>query len=59
MMHLAASAGSRSSLDRTDDSGNSASCTQKVTLLYNWTGFFQPVDNRPTRNAAKPAAAFL
>jgi probable HAF family extracellular repeat protein len=33
-----------------DHSGNSAACQQKVTLLYTFTGFFQPVDNPPTFN---------
>ncbi len=36
----------------TDDSSNSASCTQTVTLRYAFTGFAQPIDtNQP--NAAK------
>jgi hypothetical protein len=37
----------------TDDSGNSASCVQLVTLAYNFQGFFQPVDNPPTVNTVK------
>jgi len=36
-----------------DGSGNSASCSQSVTLKYIWLGFFQPVDNLPTVNKAK------
>ena len=37
----------------TDDSLNSASCNQKVTLTYIFMGFFPPVDNLPTINMAK------
>ena len=33
-----------------DHTGNRASCQQKVTVIYNFTGFFQPVDNLPTFN---------
>jgi hypothetical protein len=40
----------------TDASGNSVSCTQKVTLLYDWNGFFQPVDN-DALNATKAGSA--
>jgi hypothetical protein len=32
------------------------SCTQKVTLLYDWNGFFQPVDN-DALNATKAGSA--
>jgi hypothetical protein len=35
----------------TDDHNNSASATFTVTVLYNFTGFFQPVDNLPTLNS--------
>ena len=38
------------SSDRSDHSGNSASCQQKINLIYTFTGFFQPVDNLPTLN---------
>jgi len=34
----------------TDAHGNSASATFTVTVLYNFTGFFQPVDNLPVLN---------
>ena len=34
----------------TDANGNSSSCTFTVTVLYNFTGFFAPVDNLPTLN---------
>lgn len=37
----------------TDASGNSAPCSQTVTLTYKFLGFFQPVDNLPTVNKAK------
>ena len=33
-----------------DDSGNAASCTFTVTVLYNFAGFFSPVNNPPTFN---------
>jgi hypothetical protein len=34
----------------TDASGNIANGSFTVTVLYNFTGFFQPVDNLPTVN---------
>jgi len=34
----------------TDDKNNSSSCQFTVTVLYNFTGFFAPVDNLPTLN---------
>ncbi|MDP3816249.1 PxKF domain-containing protein [Pseudomonas sp.] len=37
----------------TDDSANSATCTQTVTLRYTFQGFFQPVDNLPVLNSVK------
>jgi uncharacterized repeat protein (TIGR01451 family) len=37
----------------TDDVGNSSSCTFNVTVLYNFTGFFAPVDNLPAFNEVK------
>jgi hypothetical protein len=33
-----------------DDSGNTASCSFHVTVLYNFTGFFSPVANLPVFN---------
>jgi HYR domain len=36
-----------------DASLNAASCQQKVTLTYNFSGFFQPVDNPPVLNVVK------
>jgi uncharacterized repeat protein (TIGR01451 family) len=34
----------------TDASGNSAECSFAVTVLYNFTGFFSPVNNPPVFN---------
>jgi hypothetical protein len=33
-----------------DDKNNSSTCQFTVTVLYNFTGFFTPVDNLPTFN---------
>ncbi|HWS56805.1 MAG TPA: PxKF domain-containing protein [Pyrinomonadaceae bacterium] len=41
----------------TDDAGNSASCAFNVTVLYNFTGFFSPVDNPPTLNQVNAGRA--
>lgn len=41
----------------TDDVGNSSSCTFNVTVLYNFTGFFAPVDNLPVFNEMKAGQA--
>jgi hypothetical protein len=41
----------------TDASGNAASCTFNVTVLYNFTGFFSPVENPPTLNHVKAGQA--
>jgi uncharacterized repeat protein (TIGR01451 family) len=41
----------------TDDHGNTSTCTFKVTVLYNFTGFFQPVDNLPTLNQVNAGRA--
>jgi hypothetical protein len=35
----------------TDDSGNSSSCSFSVTVLYNFTGFFSPIDNAALNQA--------
>lgn len=37
----------------TDQSGNQATCQQTVKLIYNFQGFFQPVDNLPVTNTVK------
>lgn len=34
----------------TDDANNSSTCTFTVTVLYDFTGFFAPVENLPTLN---------
>ncbi|HEX8775139.1 MAG TPA: immunoglobulin-like domain-containing protein [Pyrinomonadaceae bacterium] len=41
----------------TDPAGNSSSCSFTVTVLYNFTGFFQPVDNLPTLNQVNAGKA--
>jgi hypothetical protein len=46
------------SCSTTDASGNHAAPTTfKVTINYNWNGFFQPVDNLPTLNLVKAGSA--
>ncbi len=40
-----------------DGAGNTSSCTFKVTVLYNWSGFFAPVDNLPVWNRVKAGSA--
>jgi hypothetical protein len=42
----------------TDAVGNTASCSFTVTVLYNFSGFFQPVDNTPTFNSVQAGKAF-
>jgi HYR domain len=34
----------------TDSSGNTATCSFTVTVLYDFTGFFQPINNPPSVN---------
>jgi hypothetical protein len=41
----------------TDASGNTSSCSFTVTVLYNFTGFFQPVDNPPVLNMVNAGRA--
>ena len=41
----------------TDAHGNTGSATFTVTVLYNFTGFFQPVDNLPTLNVVNAGKA--
>jgi hypothetical protein len=41
----------------TDGAGNQESASFTVTVLYNFIGFFQPVDNLPTINIAKAGSA--
>jgi hypothetical protein len=41
----------------TDKAGNSASASLSYTVIYNFTGFFAPVDNDPTCNVVKAGSA--
>jgi DNA-binding beta-propeller fold protein YncE len=40
-----------------DGNGNTSSCSFTVTVLYNFTGFFQPVANPPTFNLVNAGRA--
>ena len=39
-----------------DNAGNPASLTHNYSVVYNFSGFFQPVDNTPTFNVVKAGA---
>jgi hypothetical protein len=41
----------------TDLAGNSSGASATYTVLYNWSGFFQPVDNLPTINTVNAGQA--
>ena len=41
----------------TDAVGNTAECSFTVTVLFNFSGFFQPVDNTPTFNTVNAGKA--
>jgi hypothetical protein len=41
----------------TDAAGNTSSCSFTVTVLYNFTGFFSPVDNMPVLNTVNAGRA--
>ena len=41
----------------TDVHGNSSSCTFTITVLYDFTGFFSPVNNPPTLNIVNAGRA--
>lgn len=41
----------------TDAAGNTSSCSFTVTVLYNFTGFFSPVDNPPVLNTVNAGRA--
>lgn len=41
----------------TDKDGGTASNTATHTVIFNWTGFFQPVDNLPTLNSVNAGRA--
>jgi len=40
-----------------DNAGNTNSVSVTYNVVYNWTGFFQPVDNLPTLNSVKAGSA--
>ena len=40
----------------TDNGGLTAVDAATVNVIFNWAGFFQPVDNLPELNVPKPAA---
>jgi PKD repeat protein len=40
-----------------DNAGNAASVSVAYTIIYNFSGFFQPVDNLPVLNAVKAGIA--
>jgi hypothetical protein len=41
----------------TDNAGNTDSAQATYSVIYNWTGFFQPIDNLPVLNKAKAGSA--
>jgi len=41
----------------TDAHGKTGKGSFKVIVVYNWNGFFQPVDNQPVINVAKAGSA--
>jgi hypothetical protein len=41
----------------TDRAGNSASASVTYNVIYNWTGFFQPIDNNPDQSGNPALAA--
>ncbi|HLF96513.1 MAG TPA: PxKF domain-containing protein [Methylococcaceae bacterium] len=40
-----------------DNAGNSSAASFQVTVIYKFTGFFQPVDNLPTLNSVKAGSS--
>jgi hypothetical protein len=53
-----ASVGSHSfSVQAADNAGNSASKSVTYQVVYNWSGFLEPIDNLPTVNSAKAGSA--
>jgi hypothetical protein len=45
------------SVQAADNAGNTASKSVTYQVVYNWSGFFQPVDNLPTLNSVKAGQA--
>jgi hypothetical protein len=45
------------SCSATDNAGNSASANASYSVIYNFAGFFSPVDNLPTLNGVKAGQA--
>ena len=41
----------------TDNAGNTGSASVRFQVIYNWSGFFRPVDNLPTLNVVKAGSA--
>jgi hypothetical protein len=41
----------------TDNAGNTNNANASYSVIYNWTSFFQPVDNLPILNSVKAGAA--
>ncbi len=41
----------------TDAANNASTCTFTITVLYNFTGFFSPVENLPTLNVVNAGKA--
>ena len=44
-------------INAADNAGNTNSVTHTYQVVYNFTGFFQPVDNWPTENTMKAGAS--
>ena len=44
-------------VEATDGASNQSTCSLTVTVLYDFGGFFQPVDNLPTMNMVKAGSA--
>ena len=44
-------------VDATDNAGNPASATHNYSVVYDFSGFFPPVDNPPVFNSAKAGSA--
>jgi hypothetical protein len=52
------SVGSKSfTVDAEDNAGNQNSLTHNYSVIFNWTGFFRPVDNPSTMNVVRAGSA--